>query len=176
MARELNREIFGGRDGRGRETGPGGASAASEGGGSPAYAKAEDVRVLHLHVEALSKRLKEFESRLEGLHTKVEDLIKTNKQRFERVQGHFQSQTEMVRGGFGDMNAKIAQVISRVNERKISEGIVKEMVERHTQAAQSAEVRMQQLQRVLSEQELQLMNARSELKDALHELSRLKKY
>jgi hypothetical protein len=62
-----------------------------------------------------------------------------------------------------------------VNERKVSEGVVKEMVERQSSLIQTFEVRMQQLQRVISEQELQLMNARSELKEALQELSRLKK-
>jgi hypothetical protein len=167
MARELNRELFGNR-----------GFMEPEAGASPvtAVAKAEEVRILHLQLEALGKRLKEFESRVETMHTKTDDLVKTNKQRFERVQGHFQNQTEMVRNGFADINSKIAQVVSRVNERKISEGVIKDMVERHSQLVQSFEVRLQQLQRVISEQELQLMTARSELKEALHELSRLKKY
>lgn len=167
MARELNRDLFG-------------SSNKIEEGviqpTSPAYAKADEVRVLHLHIEALSKRIKEFESRTEVLNTKVEDVVKQNKQRFERVQGHFQRQNEMVQNGFNDINAKMAQVVSRVNERKISENAIKEMVDRHAQLVQSFEVRMQQMQRVISEQELQLMNSRNELKEALHELARLKKF
>jgi chromosome segregation ATPase len=168
MARELSRELFGSRNPREAETGP-------ANGASPQLAKAEEVRVLHLHIENLNKRLKEFESRVETLHTKVDDMSKQNKQRFERVQGHFQNQSEMVKSGFGDFNAKIAQVVSRVNERKVNDSVIKEMVERHTQVVQGFEVRLGQLQRVISEQEMQLMNARSELKDALQELSRLKK-
>lgn len=166
MARELNRDLFG-SSGRIEE----GTMQPS----APAYAKADDVRVLHLHLEAMSKRLKEFESRTELLNTKVEDVVKQNKQRFERVQGHFQRQNEMVQNGFNDINAKMAQVVSRVNERKISENAIKEMVDRHAQLVQSFEVRIQQMQRVISEQELQLMNSRNELKEALHELARLKK-
>lgn len=166
MARELNRELFGG--------GPRTEEAPQQ-GSTPAFAKADEVRVLHLHLEALSKRMKEFESRTEVMTTKVEDVVKQNKQRFERVQGHFQRQSEMVQNGFNDINAKIAQVVSRVNERKVSENAIKEMVDRHAQVVQSFEVRMQQLQRVIGEQELQLMNARNELKEALHELARLKK-
>lgn len=167
MARELNRELFGAT--RANET------TASDGTREVSYAKADEVRVLHLHIETMSKRLKEFESRLETMYTKTEELSKTNKQRFERVQGHFQSQNERIQSGFNDVNSKIAQVVSRVNERKVSEGVVKEMVERQASLIQTFEVRMQQLQRVISEQELQLMNARSELKEALQELSRLKK-
>ncbi len=169
MARELNRELFGAP--RTNEASSTDASAA----GAIAYAKADEVRVLHLHVENLSKRMKEFESRVESMFTKTEELGTTNKQRFERVQGHFQRQNEMVQSGFNDMNHKIAQVVSRVNERKVSEGVVKEMVERQSSLVQTFEVRMQQLQRVISEQEMQLMNARAELKEALQELSRLKK-
>jgi hypothetical protein len=168
MARELNRELFGGA--RGREMDPQAQTPAA-----PSFAKADDVRVLHLHVESVSKRLKEFESRVESLNTKVEDMVNQNKQRFERVQGHFQRQNDILQSGFKDVHAKMAQVVSRVNERKVEEGMIKEMVERHASVVQSFEVRMQQLQRVISEQELQLMNARAELKDALHEITRLKK-
>jgi len=168
MARELNRELFG-------NVGPAQDRASESQTPAVAYAKADEVRVLHLHIENLSKRLKEFESRVETMHTKTDDMLTQNKQRFERVQGHFKAQNEQFNNGMLDMNNKIAQVVSRVNERKVSENIVKEMVERHASVVQAFEVRMQQLQKVMSEQELQLMATRSELKQALHELSRLKK-
>lgn len=170
MARELNRELFGNRNPREQESGLTPAPA-----GSIQYARVDDLRALHLHLEALTKRIKDFESRVETTHIKVEDMTKQNKQRFERVQGHFQNQSEMVKNGFHEFNSKIAQVVSRVNERKVNDNIIKEMVDRHTQLVQSFEVRLNQLSRVISEQEMQLMNARSELKEALQELSRLKK-
>ena len=165
MARELNRDLFGNRNAGEQETGP--APAAS--------VAAEEVRRLTLHLEAMAKRMKEFESRLETMQTKVDEVVATNKQRFERVQSHFQNQGEMIRNGFADINGKIAQVVSRVNERKVADGVVKEMVDRHGQVVQGFEVRLTQLQRVISEQELQLMNARTELRETLQELARLKK-
>jgi len=165
MARELNRELFTGR-----------GFVANEGTAQVAPAvRPEEMRALNLHVESLSKRMKEFESRVETMHTKVEDLVVQNKQRFERVQSHFQRQTEIMQSGMTDVHNKIAQVVSRLNERKISEGVVKEMVDRHAAVVQSFETRFQQFQKVMSDQELQLMHARSELKEALHELSKLKK-
>lgn len=174
MAREFNREVFGGlatREAKEREN----ASATGAGSTQPVYAKADELRVLHLHIEALSKKMKDFESRVEVLTTRVEDMVAQNKQRFERVQGHFKSQTEMIKSGFNDFNHKIAQVVSRVNERKVAENVVKEMVDRQAALVQTFEVRMHQLTRIMSEQEMQLINARSELKEALGELSRLKK-
>lgn len=162
MARELNREIFAGR-----------AAVPSEQG--TAVPRTDDIRILQLNIDSLNKRLMDFESRLETMNTKVEDMLRTNKQRFERVQGHFQNQNEMVKNGFTDIHGKIAHVVSRVNERKVADGVVKDMVERSTQLVQGFEVRLQQLQRIINEQELQLTNARSQLKDTLLELSRLKK-
>src|SRR5665213_686991 len=168
MARELNRELFGHRPSYENE-GNGNATSA------PSGAKAEDVRVLHLHMESLSKRMKEFESRVETMHTKVEEVVTQNRTRFERVQNTFQRQTEMLQNSLGDIHQKIAQVVSRLNERKISEGVVKEMVDRHGQVVQAFETRLTQFQKVMADQELQLMHARSELKTALYELDRLKK-
>ena len=171
MARELNRELFGGFGNRENAERDSNAAQAPQ----PVYAKADEVRVLHLHIESLSKRMKEFESRVEVLTTKVENMVAQNKQRFERVQGHFQRQTEMVQGGFADVNAKMAQVVSKVNERKVSDSVVKEMVERQASLVQTFEVRMTQLQRVISEQEMQLMSGRGELKEVMQEFARLKK-
>ncbi|HMN67795.1 MAG TPA: hypothetical protein PKC28_04575 [Bdellovibrionales bacterium] len=169
MARELNRDLFASPQPSERGADTAGVPPI------PAYAKADEVRVLHLHIENVSKRMLEFESRVETLTTKVEELVATNKQRFERVQGHFQRQNEMINSSVHDVNTKMAQVVSRVNERKVSENAVKEMVERQASLVQSFEVRMQQLQRVISEQELQLTGARAELKAALQEMARLKK-
>ncbi|MGE4133094.1 MAG: hypothetical protein AB7F86_15740 [Bdellovibrionales bacterium] len=168
MARELNQELL--ATFRGHAPQPERQEAA---GSAPV--KSEEVRLLQLHIENLSKRNKEFESKLASMTTKMEEMTAQNKQRFERVQGHFQRQNEILQSGFGDVNAKIAQVVSRVNERRVEDSAVKEMVERHSQVVQSFEIRLQQLQRVISEQELQLASARSELKEAIREIARLKK-
>src|SRR6185503_2849674 len=110
------------------------------------------------------------------MHTKVEDMLAQNRQRFTAVQGHFQRQTEMLQSALGEVHNKIAQVVSRLNERKLSENVVKEMVDRHGQVVQTFETKLQQFQKVMAEQEMQLMHARSELKQALLELERLKKF
>lgn len=167
MARELNRDLFAHRAPSEPEA-PGGYPSVPQ-------VKSEEIRVLQLHMETMSRRMKDFESRVEVLNTKVEEVVVQNRQRFERVQGHFQRQNEMLQTSQGEVHNKIAQVVSRLNERKVAENVVKEMVDRHGAVVQAFEVRLQQLQKVMSEQELQLMHARSELKQALHELSRLKK-
>lgn len=169
MARELNIDLLNSLKGMESSLDADAKPAA------PTYAKADELRVAHLHIEALNKRLKEFESRLEVMTSKVDEMTKQNKVRFERVQGHFQRQTELLTNGLSDVHSKIAQVVSRVNERRVEDNIVKEMVERHAHVVTTFETRMQQLQKVISEQEMQLMGARSELRAAIQEIARLKK-
>lgn len=169
MARELNRDLFGPRPVSGADMDTRTPPA------TPTYAKTDEVRALHLHVETMSRRMKEFESRVESMHTKVEEMSGQNKQRFERVQGHFQRQNEMLRSSMMEVHNKIAQVVSRLNERKLSESVVKEMVDRHATVVQTFETKLNQFQKVMSEQEMQLMHARSELKQALQELDKLKR-
>lgn len=166
MARELNRDLFMDKL---KEDLQATVPAASP------YARAEDVKHLHLHVENLSRRMKELESRIEQMSTKSEDMMNGNKQRFERVQGHFHRHAEMIQTGLGDVNTKVAHLASRVNERRVSENQIKELVERHQQVVQNFEIRMQQMQKIMSEQEMQLMNARAEIKEAVREMARLKK-
>lgn len=168
MARELNRELFSLR--------PALEPVENDSPRALPQVRPDEIRALHLHIESMNRKMKEFESRVETMHTKVEEVIAQNRQRFERVQGHFQRQNEMLQSALSDVHSKIAQVVSRVNERKISEGVVKEMVDRHGSVVQAFETRLQQFQKVMSDQELQLMHARSELKEALHELAKLKKF
>jgi chromosome segregation ATPase len=166
MARELNRDLFMDKLKDELE-----ASVPPP----PMYAKVEEVKHVSLHVEYTQRRVKELESRIEQLTTKVDEMLGGNKQRFERIQGHFNRQTEMVQTGFHDLNTKVANLASRLNERRVSENQMKELVERHQQMVQTFEVRMQQMQKVMSEQEFQLMGARAEIKEAVREISRLKK-
>lgn len=169
MARELNTDLLNSL--KGMETNSDSDLAPA----APKFAKADELRVAHLHIEALNKRIKEFESRVEVMAAKVDEMTAQNKIRFERVQGHFQRQTEMLTNGMSDMHSKLAKVVSRVNERRIEDNMVKEMVERHAHVVTAFEARMQQLQKVISEQELQLMGARSEIRAAIQEIARLKK-
>ena len=170
MARELNIDLLNSFRGLDEGTGPDGVTPLP-----PTYARSDEMRVAHLHIENLSKRLKEFESRLEVMTSKVDEMTAQNRVRFERVQGHFKRQTELLSNGFADVHSKISQVVSRVNERKVEDTVVKEMVERQAHVVTAFESRMHQLQRVMSEQELQLMNARAELREAIQEIARLKK-
>jgi chromosome segregation ATPase len=134
----------------------------------------EDVKLLSYQVETVMRKIKEFESRMETLASKWDEFSSTAKLRFERIQGSFQRQTETMQSNFRDIHSKIATVASRTNERKMSETSTQEMMERHQQVVQSFEVRLQALQKSMSEQEYQLLSTKSEMRDVLKEIAKLK--
>lgn len=167
MTRELNRDLFP------SEVKKDSSKASGEGEG---FVSKEDLSVLKFQIESLWHKVKDLEPKVEKTQTRVQELTSSSKLRFERVQSHFQRQGELVQGQFSDMHAKVAQLLSKVNESRLAESRIQEMVDRHQQVVQSFEARLQQLKKVVTEQELQLSASRSELKEALKEISRLKKF
>lgn len=169
MSRELNRDLFG-------------EPASTQLPSRPMTkrpeptmtATNEDVKLLSYQVETVMRKIKEFESRMETLASKWDEFSSTAKLRFERIQGSFQRQTETMQSNFRDIHSKIATVASRTNERKMSETSTQEMMERHQQVVQSFEVRLQALQKSMSEQEYQLLSTKSEMRDVLKEIAKLK--
>lgn len=166
MSRELNKDLF-----PSEKVLSSSQPAASE----EALASKEDLRVLSYQIESLWKKMKEMDPKVERNQSRLQELTSSCKLRFERIQNHMQRQSEGFQGQFGDMHAKIAQLLSKVNETRLSENRIQEIVERHQQVVQSFEARLQQLKKLVTEQELQLSASRAELKDALKEIARLRK-
>ncbi|NCN40086.1 hypothetical protein GW916_02445 [bacterium] len=169
MSRELNRDLFPSDKDSARKSVQGDTQV------DEVAASKEDLRVLSYQIETLWKKVKEMDPRLERTQTRVQELSSSCKLRFERVQSHLQRQAEGTQGQFGDMHAKVAQLLSKVNETRLAENRIQEIVDRHQQVVRSFEARLTQLKKLVSEQELQLSASRAELKDALKEISRLKR-
>ncbi len=125
--------------------------------------------------EAFRRKVKEVEARFDNLQSRLGDFSGQIKLRFERIQNQFTRGDEVFQAFQKDVHDKLAQLTSRVNERKLADAKIHELVERHSQIVQGFETRLASLQKVISEQELQLMNSRTELKEAQRELARLKK-
>ncbi len=70
-----------------------------------------------------------------------------------------------MQSSFRDVHSKIATVASRVNERKMSDTALFDAVESNQRAVQALEARVQQLQKSMAEQQMELANARAGLRD-----------
>jgi len=169
MSRELNRDLFGETVSVEIPSRP--MAKKNE---AQMIATNEDVKLLGYQVDTMTKKIKEFESRMETLASKWDEFSSTAKLRFERIQGNFQRQTEALQNSFKDIHSKIATVASRTNERKMSEVGTQEMMERHQQVVQSFEARLQGLQKTISEQQYQILGLKAEMKDLLKELGKTK--
>jgi hypothetical protein len=128
----------------------------------------DDLRILTYQMEVMQKRLREleyrkdFEAKVETLAARWEDFFTEAELRFEKVQSHLQKQHESYRIQFRDMQSKVAKIIGWANERKKVDGSWYELVEQQQQTLQSIEARMQQWQKLVSDQELQKLNSNSD--------------
>ena len=126
-------------------------------------------------MDALRRRQKEQEAKVEGLESRMSEFMSVCKARIERVGSALQRLEEFFKTSLQDLKSKHAAVSGRLNERKVADSKIEDLVHRHTQTVQNFEVRVSQLQKVISEQELQLMNSKAALKEAQREIARLKK-
>lgn len=170
MSRELNRDIFGDISTmvQARTQRPTAEALPTV---SP-----EDLKIMGYQLDSIQKKMKEYESKLEVLASRWDEVSASSRLRFERIQSHFQRQGEAIQANFKDVHSKVATIAGKVSERKVNEASISEMIERHQAVVQTFDARLQQMQKVISEQELQLMSSRSELKEALKELAKLKRF
>jgi chromosome segregation ATPase len=133
---------------------------------APSFLKEEDWRAVLGQIDQLKKRVSELESTQSLLHNRQSELIQATKTRIERMMGSCQRMDEVVKAFTAEISEKFSAVQLRMNERKLSEHKIQDMVDRHASMIQSYEVRLNSLQKILSEQEMQLMNARAALMEA----------
>ena len=86
-----------------------------------------------------------------------------------------QRQDAQLQANTQDVHNKLAKVVSRLNERLTSDSKIEELMDRQQQVLQGFELRLSQMQKIITEQELMLAAARSELKEAQREITRLKR-
>lgn len=126
----------------------------------------EDWRSMVALVDQLRKRMSELESEQTALQNRQNEIIQATKVRIERMMGACQRMDEAMKSFTSESSEKLSAMQVRLNERKLSDHKVQELVDRHTSMIQSYEVRLNGLQRIMSEQEMQLMNARAALEEA----------
>lgn len=135
----------------------------------------DNLRLLAHTIDTLKRRLKDYDHKIEALGGRVTEMAGALKSRVERMASAHHRIEEMVKISTQDINSKFAQLTGRVAERRVHDTKVEELVDRHNQVLNQFEVRLGQLQKIINEQEMQLLNSRSALQEALREITRLKK-
>jgi hypothetical protein len=172
--------IMGGGSGLGSAHGSGHAGAghqhAGSGGGMGAGAMAGhgrqipyppiDLKQIEHSIATMKLHLMQMDKKLESTSSRLEDLARNTHARLERFAQAFHRMEEINTHRDQDNQAKFANMSAKVNERKVTDSKVQELVDRHNTIIRNFENRLLSLQRVISEQEMALHNAQAALEES----------
>jgi predicted oxidoreductase len=96
----------------------------------------------------------------------------SDKNRIEKMQAHLQRQYDTMQSTFREIKNELNTLSN--NSSRNGDQALREVVERQRNMSQTFEMRMQQAQKIMNDQELQLTHARAEMKEVLRELARLR--
>ena len=186
MHRDLNPQLFGSQGHSGAQVDSGVDSASisriptARLMGAPEEATRRlpyppvDVKVMEQAIANLKGAMIQMERRTETIGFKMEELARTVHARLERFSQSIVRIEDSQNKSQADTAQRFANVSAKVNERKVGEMKVQELMDRHNSIIRNFENRMLSLQRLASEQEMSLHNAQAALDEARSEISRLK--
>lgn len=187
LHRELNPNLFGQPSSISSAVSSSGAGAVSAGPAIPVMggAVAEeprrvpyppiDVKSLELTVATLKGAIISLERRTETIAFKMEELARTVHARLERFSQSIVRVEDSFSKSQQESSARFASVVQKVNERKVNDNKVSELVDRHNTIVRNFENRLASLQRLANEQQMALHNAQAALVEATNEIARLKR-
>lgn len=116
--------------------------------------------------------LKEEVSRM---HADFEEFKRSTHSRFERLAQQV-ARLEGLQGKVHqEVTTRVSQIHTRLADRQSADLKIQEMMDRHQALMRSSEMRLQQMQKILSEKEAQILSAQMSLNDARMEIARLKR-
>ncbi len=160
MQKELNPELFG-------ESG-----AKSRVFEAPAQ---NHLNVLEQKILENRTQVQQLAESLNRVVSQINEFIKSSQVKFERIQQALQKLDQNDQALSVDATQKITALHTRLGERKSMDYKIQEMMDRHNSVLRSYEVRMTQLQKLVSEKEAQMISAQSALNETKMELARLKR-
>jgi hypothetical protein len=127
--------------------------------------KVADLRIQHREMkEEMGRFASEMEVFKTSTHNKMEKLAQ-QVARLEGLQGKVHQ----------EVSTRMSQMHTRLADRQSVDIKVQEMVDRHQALIRSAEMRINQMQKILAEKEAMLLSAQVTLSEAKIEISRLKR-
>lgn len=164
MHKELNPDLFGER--RPARTEP-----------TTAAAVAETATFLNLDRQVMDIRqvMSNLGEELKRQGAQLQEFVKASHLKMERLQQQMMRLEQNHNGLVQESGHKLTQMGLRLTERKSLDQKIQEMVDRHTNVIKSFEVRMNHLQKLLSEKEAQVVGAQAALNEAKMEIARLKR-
>jgi chromosome segregation ATPase len=133
-----------------------------------------EMKSLETQIHQLRMQVQATEKKNEQLMHQLQELVRAANNRFDRAGQAINRLENQANMQIQELSAKYAGVVSKVNERKTQEVKVQEMIDRHNSIVRAFENRLTHMQRVITEQEMQMHNYAAALEEARHDLARLK--
>lgn len=185
MHREINPQLFGTQSAVekiGQPVDQSQPAAGILGGRAPAGAGAtaipygpNELKALEHQVSTLKVALAQSEKRAESFANKLEEISRLVHGRLERFSQAIVRLEEIQTHSQQDLTLKLAHIVAKVNERKVSDNKVQELVDRHNTIIRNFENRMLSLQRLVAEQEMALHNSQAALEETRAELAKARR-
>lgn len=173
MQKELNPDLFGDRPSKASATESRETSVAA----NRAFDAGDAAAFLNLdrQIFDLRQQIAAIGDELKKVALQTQEFMKNTHLRVERIQQQLQRMEQSHNAWVQDGGHRLSQMSQRLQERKSLDQKIQELVDRHNQVIKSFEVRMNHLQRLLSEKEAQMVGAQAALNEAKMEISRLKR-
>lgn len=142
--------------------------------GSPGYFPME-LKALEGQIQAAKAQIASCDQKADATAFQMQEFARALSARLERFSSALKRLEESQSQQQQEMVAKHAVLAGKINERKTNDDKIIDLIERHNVIVRNFENRLVTLQRVLSEQELQLHASNAALEEARVELAKIKR-
>ncbi len=134
-----------------------------------------DMRVLEAQVLQIKAMLAQFDRRLDQMAAQVNELNRDSQSKLDRYGQQMLRLEDGIQRLTTDTSNRLASLAGRVNERKVSDSKLQDLIDRHNLLVRNFENRLSSLQKLAGDQEQALLSAFAALEDARADLARLKR-
>jgi hypothetical protein len=134
-----------------------------------------DMRVLEAQVLQIKAMLSQFDRRMDQLAAQVNEIKSESHSKLDRYGQQLLRLEDGIQRLTTDTSNRLASLAGRVNERKVSDSKLQDLIDRHNLLVRNFENRLSSLQKLAGDQEQALLSAFAALEDARADLARLKR-
>jgi peptidoglycan hydrolase CwlO-like protein len=167
MQKELNPDLFSDRS----------KNRPQEGSLAVPHYGSNDHSIVNIEnkVNELRDQVIGVQSQIQGFIGQINEFAKVTQMKIDRLNQSVAKIEQSHNNLIADSGQKLSLLSNKIGERRSLDLKVQEMMDRHSNILRSFEVRMNQMQKVLSDKESQLVTAMAALNEAKMEIARLKR-
>ncbi|MCB0341374.1 MAG: hypothetical protein H6626_09315 [Pseudobdellovibrionaceae bacterium] len=125
---------------------------------------------LAMELNQLKAGQRDLERKVELVNSRLNSLADATKKTIGQVQSAHKNFERVAQAAVQDLKSRISTLGGKMTESRIQENKTQELVDRHHQIVQAFELRLQQMQKLVSQQEMKLLNYQA----AIDELRKIK--